>query len=435
MTQPIASTYDAGAVRQGLRLREPVVYRDNGNRSTGAVELLGRLEQRLPLLGITRVADISQLTPHVFPVFQSSRPGILTHIACGQNTGSQGKGRTALQAKISCLMEEVESFCCEPVNAPLIRGSYRFLRQHQPVISPRRLTHNDDQSKAAARDPLMWIPALSLEHDCELLVPAETVLFPFCPQDYRTRSFYPCSTNGVAAGGSYLEAVLHALYEVVERCYLALYEVGAAVVTPIAAATIYEGFDLQRLNEDLGEELSLELFAVQIDCRGDNLPMVICHLRGPGKIYGGYGLSASVEMSIDRAVSEALQAYCVDVSGSREDLDYKRARLSPGAAAAGKLCGPGQPLSLAELLRRVIHRDFDDLHDELLHLTAWVHRFGFPNICVANLTRVGIDVPVVRAVVPGLPCMLKIRRRDARPLTQARLLALRYGFSVSEAPS
>ncbi|MBW2458721.1 MAG: YcaO-like family protein, partial [Deltaproteobacteria bacterium] len=148
--QPVES------LRQGLRASEPVRYRDGGNRSTDGVELLARLEPLMPLLGVTRLAEISQLAPGAFPVFQSCRPNLYSHVACGQNTGSQGKGRSRLQAKLSCLMEEVESYSCEPKNVQLVRGTYRFLSGQHVIAYPRKLTHNYQAAKATTRSPLMW---------------------------------------------------------------------------------------------------------------------------------------------------------------------------------------------------------------------------------------------------------------------------------------
>lgn len=361
----------------------PVVYRSGGNRSTDGVVLLRQLEQRMSSWGVTRLAEISELAPGAFPVFQTTRPNLFAHPDAGQNSGSQGKGRTALQSKISCIMEELESYCAEPKCAPLIRASYRDLAKAHVVLPPKRLTHNHDTSLATAREPLMWTPAYSVEQGCEALVPAEAVFFPFTPGGYVTRSCFPCSTNGLAAGATYLEAAIHGLYEVVERCYKACYEVGDAVVHAV--------------DSDLSvPEGQLALHTIELAAPA-NLPMVVAHLHIGERIYGGYGCSANVELSVERATSEALQAYAVDISGSREDLEVKGAR----EAADVDTDFPRQ--TLEEYRSRVVDREFATLREEFDAAVNWLHRFGFPSIAIANLTRAGIDLPVVKVVVPGLP--------------------------------
>ena len=382
---------------EALEANDPIVYTSGGNRSTDGVALLRQLEERMATWGVTRLAEISELAPEAFPVFQTTRPNLLAHPDAGQNTGSQGKGRTALQSKISCIMEELESYCAEPKCARLIRASYRDLEKTHVVLPPKRLTHNCDTRRATAREPLMWTPAHSVEQRCEVLVPAEAVFFPFAPHTYATRSCFPCSSNGLAAGATYLEAAVHGLYEVIERCYKACYEVGEAVV--------------HRTESDVtASEGNLTLYTVQLAV-AQNLPMMIAHLRIGERVYGGYGCSANVALTVERATSEALQAYAVDISGSREDLEVKGAR--DGAKVDTEY--PSQ--KLAEYRAGVVDREFATLREEFDAAVAWLHRFGFPSIAIANLTRTGIDSPVVKVVVPGLPFPEALRYPAAEPRT------------------
>jgi len=418
--QPVA------AVRQGLQASEPVRYRDGGNRATDGTELLTRLQALMPRLGVTRLAEISQLAPGAFPVFQSCRPNLYTHVACGQNTGAQGKGRSRLQAKLSCMMEEVESYCSEPKNVQLRRGTYRFLSGQHVCAYPRKLTHNYQVPKATTRTPLMWLPAYSIEHDCELLVPAETILFPFCPPDYDTESFFPCSSNGLAAGATLLEAVVHGLYEAVERACLALAEADAARVDrfPLAAAGVSELLDEA---QGLGSAGVLDLEAIRLPGTDNGLPMMVAQLRHAGQVYGGYGCAANLGQACERAVSEALQALAVDISGGREDLESQRdGAVSCADRPAGPLLDVAAAASLWE------ERQFDDLRDELDHLLTVVHELGYRNVFVANLTRVGIDVPVVKVVVPALPFRMAQREAYTDPLTYPRRMALRYAVPIDE---
>src|SRR5262249_31413612 len=137
----VGRPYGNQLVRKALQCHEPIVYSCNGNRCQDGAIFLRTVEEKLGLLGISRVADISYLATHYFPVYQTTRPNILFHSSLGQNSGSQGKGRTLTQAKLSCIMETVETWCGEPRNVPLIRGCFRFLQEHHIIANPQGFFH------------------------------------------------------------------------------------------------------------------------------------------------------------------------------------------------------------------------------------------------------------------------------------------------------
>jgi hypothetical protein len=57
----------------------------------------------------------------------------------------------------------------------------------------------------------------------------------------------------------------------------------------------------------------------------------------------------------------------------------------------------------------VIHRKFRDMRDEFRFLSRWLHRSRFPFTYVANLTRRGIDFPVVKVIIPGMCSERRVR--------------------------
>ena len=83
-------------------------------------------------------------------------------------------------------------------------------------------------------------------------------------------------------------------------------------------------------------------------------------------------------------------------SASREDVDSLEEVISLANFPAE------QTLTRRAWLRTAHERTFHDLQDEYQFLLRWLHRAGFPLVVLANLAREGIDIPVVRAVVPGL---------------------------------
>jgi ribosomal protein S12 methylthiotransferase accessory factor len=62
---------------------------------------------------------------------------------------------------------------------------------------------------------------------------------------------------------------------------------------------------------------------------------------------------------------------------------------------------------------------FDDLWGELKWLLQRIRACALPGPYVADLTRDGIDLPVVRVLVPGLECWHRDRKRIGRRLVKA----------------
>lgn len=415
----LGSRYPQHDLFEKLSAIEKIVYCSNGNRTQPAEVVLDKIEQVLPLVGITRVADISQLCETQMSVFQSSRPRIISHSFTGQNTGSQGKGLTPEQAKISCLMEAIESFCLEPRDEILIRGSYSDLKNHHIIAPPQMFALQQDKN-VRSDEVLMWTKALSLENQKEVLIPAETTYFPFFPANYNTEPRFVTGTNGAGAGFTYLEAVIHGLLEVIERHYFALWEIGK--IKPEAIFSC----DLKKFKKVISNsEMEIELMALEIP-NAKNVSMVTCFLVSEdGPWFYGNGCCLNVDVAISRALSEAYQSFATKISGGREDLNV------PHQANGNNLKNFPfyQTLSLADYKKRVIHKNFSTLNHEFNEIVSWLHDQGFLNIFITNMTRVGIDVPVVKVIVPGLLPLQN--HRHGLSVTSMDIDKWRYGEGIA----
>ncbi len=403
---------------RGLKNRERIIYRSNGNRCCDAASVLKRLRVALPRIGVTRVADISYLAAQSYPVFQSVRPQILYHSKTGQNTGAQGKGKSPEQAKISCLMETVEGYCQEPRQESLIRGSYRFLKNQHLIVHPKHFAAQYGKN-AKVTEPLMWTEAVSLDDGRVVLVPAEAVYFPFLPRDYNTREVFVSSSNGVGAGITYLEAVTHAIYEAIERHYFGLWEQGKIKARAFFSEELEKFVGIKQFKMSM--QYDIEVVALEIPAI-KNLPMVMCWLVSENNCwFYGAGCSADTTTAIDRAVSESLQGFAVKASGSREDM------VQPETIGRRFDNLPKhQSLPLAHYRRRVLDKNFKTLQAEYEALLLWLRQAGFDKIFVANLTRVGIDLPVVKVLIPGLLHMQQ--HRHGLTIKTQDIQALRFGW-------
>ncbi len=388
------------SLRNGLLKKDKILYSKNGFRATRAYDFLAKIEKLIPSIGISQIADISPL--HSYPVYQSCRPNSFYHSGVGKNTSARGKGPDSTQAKISCIMETFEQYCAEPRNPFLIRASYNFLRHQHVVADPKEFTHHSiklkEVKKAGHSENLMWTNAYSVEQDCEVLVPAECVYYPFLSQLYNTRALFACNTNGLASGATYLEATVHALYEVIERHYRYLFEKGLVQIEAFKKVEISHPSVVDELLNN--QDIELQTYALEIQGI-KNIPVILCILAGEDGYHVGYGCSGTVEISIERAVSEAIQSFAALTTGIIYPSPMKDTSEKSESNIFAKTCQPEVATLLQkEYRKRVYDRKFKTISEEYKFLVNWLRKLGFSKIFVANLTRVGLDLPIVRVMVP-----------------------------------
>jgi len=179
------------------------------HRVLAPTETVERVRPLMPAMGITRIATVTGLDRIGIPVVMVTRPNSRALAV------SQGKGADLPAAQASGLLESVESYHAERVIRPRITGSYDDLRSSHRIVDVDRLPQTTD----TAFDPtaaMTWIEGYDALQDEPVVVPYEAVHTDFrvsqAPSSCLIRS-----SNGLAAGNHLLEAVSHALCEVLER--------------------------------------------------------------------------------------------------------------------------------------------------------------------------------------------------------------------------
>ncbi|WP_157248694.1 YcaO-like family protein [Nonomuraea typhae] len=331
--------------------------------------------------GITRVADITWLDTIGIPTYQAIRPASLTVAV------SQGKGLTPDLAKLSAMMEAIEVWHAEQPMTPVTVAAPRDVAD-QLVYDLRELPLS---SPTVLHDglPLDWQPARSLLDGTPTLVPQEAVGFSLARRSGWNAPAFFASTNGLASGNTMAEAILHALYEVIERDAVTLAVTGGDRGTPVDPASA-DSAAVAELCETLARAgVSLEVRSVpsatELPCF---IATITCADYPPP--FAGYGCHLSSEIALTRAITEAAQARVAYISGARDDLHQdvhagrpqQRRPAAPGAAI--------QPQRAHESLA-------EDLEDVVKRATV---AFAHPPL-VADLSRPGLGVPVVRVLAPG----------------------------------
>jgi ribosomal protein S12 methylthiotransferase accessory factor len=310
---------------------------------------------------------------------------------------SYGKGLDMHEARASCLMEIVErysafgSFHSDMIPGyktgyPLIKASFKdLLKKGHNALDP-----NDMKLEVPYQNQeLYWIPAERVDGNgrCPIYVPVQLV-FLFCNLDEISLTG-GLPSSGLAAGNTLEEAKLNALLEVIER--------DAERIMPYSRERCFFGeADDPRVKDILKDCAEKGIHVQFLDITPEfGIPCYKAFIQGPrGEILKGCGAG----------------------------LDGKRAAIS--ALTEVPYSHSQQPCSMPapECIRTVKYEELPDyasgnIEEDLRLLERLLLMNGYNPIYV-DLTRADLDIPVMRALVPGLEMISDFDRFSSLSIRQ-----------------
>ena len=378
----------------------PKAYRRGCHRARAPRETLERIRPHLGAMGITRVADITGLDRIGIPVFVACRPNARALAV------SQGKGLDANAARVSAIMESVESFHAETMQLPLEYASWRELAARQPVVDPARLQPSGEGAFHPEL-PLLWVCGTDWTHGGPLWVPHQIVHTNYTRSFVREPNCFIATSTGLASGNHLPEAVSHAVCEVVERDAVDRFaqlpaeqrqqrQLDLATVDDVDCREVLARFERARIAVAAWEvtgPVELPAFECLIVEREDEAWAPV-----PAR---GYGCHPARGIALLRALTEAAQSRLTLISGARDDI---------AKAQVEAICDPANVRAMRQRASRPGTRHFHAApnhehasFDEDLGLELTLLRdAGFGPTVVVDLSRPDWDISVVRVVVPGL---------------------------------
>ncbi|MBP2297744.1 YcaO-like family protein [Azospirillum picis] len=375
---------------------------------------LERVAPFLPVMGITRVANVTGLDAVGIPVVMVTRPNSRSISV------SQGKGVTLAAAKASGVMESIESYHAERITLPLKFASYEELRWTHPVVDVGRLPRLATGS-FNPHSPILWIEGQDLLNGGPKWVPFEMVHLNFTMPMAPGHGAFLAGSNGLASGNHKIEAISHAITELVERDATTLWRLAGedaqsgtridldSVDDPVCRSLIdrFEAAGVAVGVWEITSDVGLPAFLCRIVER-EELPQ---HSVRPAS---GMGCHAAREIALSRALTEAAQSRLTFIAGARDDMpraEYER-HLDPGHHARWKALivggsdggsdgAPGQP-SLRRSFRTCPTSTAPTIEADLAHQLDRLRAVGIDEAVAVDLTKPEFGIPVVRVVVPGL---------------------------------
>jgi YcaO-like protein with predicted kinase domain len=392
-------TRDAPFVFRGRSHTAAKGYWRGTQRVISPGETLARVRPHFKRLGLTRLANITGLDRIGVPTVLSIRPNspFLSVDA--------GKGFTIEAAMASAAMECVERFHGETAPLQEIRASYDRMREEHTVVALDRLP----LARAAhfsARQPVSWTLGWDLFGERQVAVP--TMMVRLDKSRTRERQPVPFQTgsNGLSAGNNLLEALTGGLLECIERdavsCHRVAWERGGPPIPRVGLDTI----EHPAVRELLERFEHAGVGVVLYDCAVDtDVPVYMAYvydkvLRHIG-IYRGYGAHLDPGIAMVRALTEAVQARLIFVSGSRDDFfRHEYLRLKQGDDAEAIRSMERVPATVDARARRSLATS--TFEGDVRILLQRLEAVGVEQVIVFDLTLPGFEAAAVRVVVPGL---------------------------------
>lgn len=368
------------------------LYSRETQRAATLEETLKRAEGKLPVAGITRIADITQLDRVGIPVFSCIRPTA----ELGAVSVYNGKGATPLAARVSAMMEGIERFSGEVGAREIHYARYEELEQITTTLDPCELI------LPSATDPsgiLPWVEGYDLIRNESIMVPAQAV---FHPLSSPYSSLFRTSTNGLASGNTREEAIFHALTEVIERDAWSLVEtmrnagpqiVGVDGDTVSSLIKRFHRAEIDVQLRDITSDLDIPTIAAVAD---DVL------LKDPALLTIGMGTHTSATIAAIRALTEVAQSRLTQIHGAREDIPHSDVRKRIGYERTKRLNRHWFEAEMDVGIDEIQSLDSPDFLDDILLILGHLLQKGINRVIVVDLTRSEIEIPVVRVIVPGL---------------------------------
>lgn len=364
-------------------------------------------------IGVTRLADVTGLDDIGIPVFLGVRPASRSLVV------SAGKGLDPVAARTAALMESAEVWHAENIRPVVESRTAEDLRlRGNAVVDLAGLPVEPDLPAEldAAAD---WVTGIDLTTGESVLVPIEAVSMDFTERQHSWLGIAR-SSNGLAAGRSFEDAVLHGLCEVLERDAEFTWRfsedsrrVDLDTVTDPGCREMLER--IARVGAELGVwEVGS---AVDVPCV---CAIVVDDPDRPGSsatgVHDGFACHPDPSQALAGAIAEAVQKRLTYIAGSRDDLSYAEMASARNAVLVNNV--------VEQLRTEPSTVDFGGVLAVPGDSTsAWVRAVAarLEQVIVVDLTRPELGVPVAAVCVPWLQGPFGL----CAPLPPGRSAALR----------
>ena len=370
-----------------------------GIRTVPPEETIRAAAPLLEKAGMEPLEDITGKDTTGIPVFSVYRKDT----AKGTFGNYNGKGPTAEQAMASAVMEAMERYCCERRESDtVVHGTYAEASETGPAVCPPDLIL-PRYALASWRDAeIAWVRGYDLFSGSEVWVPACAAFYPYYPDGDMQLMRY--NTNGLASGNTIEEAILHALFELIERdaWSIADYREVSGRDIIVDDPDSVPGRLLERFS-DAGAEISLKDLTSDIGITTIGAAADDVRTKDPEMLTIGVGTHLDPEIAAVRALTEVAQSRTSHRHGLKVNAELRESTLKLGYDRI-KALNPMwyRPSSDSVRLTEMESRSTPYVLDDIEIVLGALMDAGFDSVIAVDFTRPELGVPTVRMIVPGL---------------------------------
>lgn len=380
-------------------MRQDKVYRIGTHRALAPEQTLERVQPWLEHMGITRVADVTGLDRVGVPVYTACRP------QSRSISVSQGKGLEPGAAKVSAIMESVETWHAERIATPTRYGSVNKLDTQVPLADYKHLPRSTAKPLASDQS-ISWVAGKNLLDNKTLWVPLEMVSTDYTLPLAKDSGHFAANTNGLASGNTLTEAICHALYEVIERDAEALWKqqpLRKQYRSGVDPASIDDPHCCGLLEKFRQANIDVRIWNMTSDV---GLPTFLCLAAGDEADWAdpedGAGCHVCAPVALARALTEAAQARATYIAGNRDDCgmsEYLPRQRQRRTAQAWQMLDTHRS---AVSFTSIASVDNDSLEADLAFTLERLRAVGINQVIAVDLSLPEPGLGVAKVVVPGL---------------------------------
>ncbi|MCT4534762.1 YcaO-like family protein [Halodesulfovibrio sp.] len=359
---------------------------------------LAKITPHMPALGVACCQNITHIDRLDIPVFVAATP--LNSII--QN--AWGKGCTTDAAQTAALMEAVERSAIGKKHPYERIASYQELQNEgNSILAATEFPTSHQGVYHSKKRQLPWIPMYDFLQHTTSWVPASSAY-------YTQPMLAAFTTIGLSSGNSPEEAMLHGIFEIIERhaiCSmftngkLTLAECGGRRIplTEVMTSTVAD--TLNKLYA-----ASIDTTLLSIPCPVESISVywtVLYDAKTPHPhiaVSMGYGAHTSPEIAILRAITAAAQSRVRFLHGSNENM-MKDVASPPSQMAIDASMRYFKTIPEETAVGSIPQHRVMNITDELAAVFKDTRNAGFPSVLSMEIPQELPDISVRKTLIPG----------------------------------
>ena len=338
-----------------------------------------------------------------------------------------GKGLTAKQSIVSGMYELIERYSAIKFNKKkIIRASFNnFKNLGLPVINPREIypPRKGDTKKNQYNDDIQidWTLGWDLTQNSEIYIPTDyTLLFPY-GDDKNLNHMIESRPNGLAAGNCPEEAILHGIFEVIERDAQAIFTWSQLPMPEIDIDSIFKEKNkslIKALKAIKSSNIRLILKNITSDIGIPTIYAFGMNKKEEGPIFQwGVGTHLDPTIAITRALTEMIQVRAmfkkfnpilpkeIDNLASLEKYGFHKEALNylrffyPDALDSVRYIFASRDILT---YKEIEDHSQKDINKEISLCIKKLSHNDIKKVIIVDLTNVHLKIPAFRVIIPKL---------------------------------